>query len=116
MGVMDRLVLTDSGWDRMAPLIIGRIQPVVATPRNWRLCSWLVNAHPTDAPEENCVHPGVRLRGSVKITAVSGRRLPKGARAKRPLPMRAFQRRLAHAGFGVREVCRQHIWRLQRLH
>jgi hypothetical protein len=24
MGVMDRLVLSDAAWDRMAPLIIGR--------------------------------------------------------------------------------------------
>lgn len=38
MGVMDRLVLTDAAWERMAPLIIGRpdLLWIVRTGSPWR--------------------------------------------------------------------------------
>ena len=37
MGVMDRLVLSDSAWERMAPLIIGRPDPKGSTGRDNRM-------------------------------------------------------------------------------
>ena len=37
MGVMDRLVLSDVAWERMAPLIIGRPDQKGSTGRNNRM-------------------------------------------------------------------------------
>ena len=37
MGVMDRLVLSDAAWERMAPLIIGRPDQKGSTGRDNRM-------------------------------------------------------------------------------
>ncbi len=48
MGVMDRLVLSDAAWERMAPLIIGRPDQKGSTGRDNRMfvegVLWIVSA------------------------------------------------------------------------
>ena len=43
---MDRLVLSDAAWERMAPLIIGRPDQKGSTGRDnrcsWKACFWIV--------------------------------------------------------------------------
>ena len=64
MGVMDRLVLSDAAWERMAPLIIGRPDQKGSTGRDNRMfvegVLWIVRTG----------HPGVIFRRRLEIGTV----------------------------------------------
>ena len=62
MGVLDRLVLSDTAWERMAPLIVGRPDQKGSTGRDNRMfvegVLWIVRtgAPWRDLPEWSCPH------------------------------------------------------------
>lgn len=83
LGVMDRLVLSDAAWDRMAPLIIGRPDQKGSTGRDNRMfveaCSGLCARALPGGTFRRCLEIGTMYSASVDGAA----RAPDDASLKR---------------------------------